>query len=208
VLAPPFGRYLGAAAAVLVGLLALWSVGVLPRDLAVLALLALAALGLGALAAFFRDPEREPRGEIVSAADGRVRAVDHDANVLRISVFMNVSDVHVNRFPLDGTVERIDTTGSGFRPAYREDSRHNVRRHYHLTTELGPVEVIQMTGLVARRLVSYVAPGERRRKGERLGMIALGSRVDILFPVGRVEPLVSPGDRVRAGETPIARGRP
>ncbi len=205
--APPAGRYLGVGGLVLAIGYAAWAARILPRDLAVLALLSAAALGLLGLAVFFRDPERVPRGEIVSAADGRVRAVDRDASSLRISVFMSVSDVHVNRFPLAGTVDRIETTGEGFRPAYLESSRHNVRRHYHLTTDLGGVEVIQMTGIVARRLVSYVRAGERGALGERLGMIALGSRVDILFPADRVEPLVGVGDRVRAGETAIARGR-
>jgi len=208
VIAAPAGRYLGASAAVLALAFLLWGLAILPRSPATLALLSAGALGFAALFVFFRDPERTPRGTIVSAADGKVRAVDRDANSLRISVFMNVTDVHVNRFPLDGTVDRIDDLGKGFRPAYEEDARHNVRRHYHLTTALGSVEVIQMTGIVARRLVSYVAPGHAGRVGERLGMIALGSRVDVLFPVGRVEPLVAVGDRVRAGETPIARGLP
>lgn len=207
-LAPPFGRYLGIFGLLLAVALLLWGLAILPRDPEVLALLGLAAAGWAALAVFFRDPDRAPRGEIVSAADGRVRAVDRDAVAMRISVFMNVTDVHVNRFPMDGTVDRIDTTGTGFRPAYLEDSRHNVRRHYHLTTALGGIEVIQMTGIVARRLVSYVRVGDRRGRGERLGMIALGSRVDILFPADRVDPLVQVGDRVRAGETPIARVRP
>ena len=206
--APPTGRYLGAAGLLLVLGFVAWADSFLPRNLAVLALLLAASAGIAALAVFFRDPERTPGPEIVSAADGRVRAVDRDATALRISVFMNVGDVHVNRFPLDGTVDRIDTEGSGFRPAYREDARHNVRRHYHLTTALGGVEVIQMTGIVARRLVSYVAVGDHGTKGQRLGMIALGSRVDILFPAARVDPLVAVGDRVRAGVTPIARGRP
>jgi phosphatidylserine decarboxylase len=208
VIAAPAGRYLGATAALLALGFVLWALDILPRSAATLALLSAGALGIAALFVFFRDPERTPQGEIVSAADGRVRAVDHDATALRISVFMNVTDVHVNRFPLDGTVERIDDLGKGFRPAYEEDSRHNVRRHYTLSTAVGGVEVIQMTGIVARRLVSYVRPGHAGRVGERLGMIALGSRVDILFPVGRVEPLVKVGDRVRAGETPIARGKP
>ena len=207
-IAPPAGRYLGAAVLLWAVLLAAWAGALLPRDLPLLALLIGAGLGLFGLLAFFRDPERTPGPAIVAPADGRVRAVDRDAVALRISVFMNVHNVHVNRFPLDGTVDRIDQLGEGFRPAYDEDSRHNVRRHYHLTTAIGGVEVIQMTGIVARRLVSYVRPGEARRKGDRLGMIALGSRVDVLLPVHRAEPLVRVGDVVRAGETSIARELP
>jgi phosphatidylserine decarboxylase len=208
VFAPPAGRYLGICAFLLLAGLALWSVDLIPRDLPVLSLLLLSLAGIVALLVFFRDPERRPGPDIVAPADGRVRAVDRDATALRISVFMNVTDVHVNRFPLDGRVDRIDDEGSGFRPAYLEDSRHNVRRHYHLATAIGGVEVIQMTGIVARRLVSYVAVGDARAKGDRLGMIALGSRVDVLLPAARAEPLVAVGDRVVAGVTPIARGHP
>jgi phosphatidylserine decarboxylase len=208
VFAPPAGRYLGAFAGLLGIVWVLWALTLVPRTWPVLALLVLASAGALGLLIFFRDPERAPGRDIVSPADGRVRAVDRDATALRISVFMNVTDVHVNRFPLDGRVDRIDTEGSGFRPAYREDARHNVRRHYHLVTALGGVEVIQMTGIVARRLVSYVGVGDARSKGDRLGMIALGSRVDLLLPAERADPLVAVGDRVVAGVTPIARGRP
>ncbi|HEV2230584.1 MAG TPA: phosphatidylserine decarboxylase, partial [Thermoplasmata archaeon] len=87
------------------------------------------------------------------------------------------------------------------------DAQHNLQRSYRLETEIGEVEVIQMTGLVARRLVSLVREGERRAKGDRLGMIVLGSRVDLLLPSDRVRVSAAIGDRVRAGETPIARVR-
>jgi phosphatidylserine decarboxylase len=113
----------------------------------------------------------------------------------------------VNRFPLDGRVDRIEDGGSGFRPAYADDARHNVRRHYHLSTGVGPVEVVQLTGIVARRLVSFVHAGDSLSKGSRFGMIILGSRVDVLLPVDTTEPLVRPHQRVRAGVTPIARER-
>jgi len=208
VFAPPAGRYLAVGGSLLALLYVLWASAVLPRTLALFALLLATTAPVVFLAVFFRDPERSPGADIVSPADGRVRAVDRDATTLRISVFMNVHNVHVNRFPLDATVERVDDQGAGSRPAYREDSRHNARRHYHVSTSLGPVEIIQMTGFVARRLVSYVKAGAARKKGERLGMIALGSRVDVLLPADRVEPLVAVGQLVLAGETPIARSRP
>lgn len=170
------------------------------------------ALGLAAvvvfLAWFFRDPERSVGPDIVSAADGRVREIGQEDGRYRISVFMNVTDVHVNRYPLDATVVGISDAGSGFRPAYREDAAHNSRRHYQLDTAIGPVELIQMTGIVARRLVSFSTAGERHAKGDRLGMIVLGSRVDVLLPADRIVPLVLPNQVVRAGVTPIARVRP
>ncbi len=166
------------------------------------------ALGLAVFfAIFFRDPERKPGEGIVSAADGRVRAIETSDGRLRISVFMNVTDVHVNRLPIDATVDAVSEGGSGFRAAYRPDAERNVQRRYRLATALGPVEVVQITGVFARRLVAFVRPGQAGRKGERFGMIVLGSRVDVLLPAARAVPAVAVGDRVRAGETPIARER-
>ncbi len=206
--APGAGRFLAATAALLLVLAALLAARLLP-----LPLLFLGVLGAGAalwifFAVFFRDPERAPGPGIVSAADGRVRAVDREADRWRISVFMNVTDVHVNRLPLDARLEAVDDAGEGYRAAYRPDADHNVRRAYRFATALGPVEVVQMTGVVARRLVSFVRPGSEGRKGDRFGMIVLGSRVDVLLPAARTTPTVRVGDRVRAGASPIAREVP
>ena len=162
----------------------------------------------GFLAVFFRDPERSVGPGVVAAADGRIRAIESADGWITVSTFMNVTDVHVNRFPLDARVVRIETRGTGSHPAYREDARHNRRRHYTLATALGEVEVVQMTGWVARRLVSLVAPGESHGRGERLGMILLGSRVDVRLPADRVAVRVRVGERVRAGSTTIAEVRP
>jgi phosphatidylserine decarboxylase len=159
------------------------------------------------LAYFFRDPARSPGEGIVSAADGKVLAVGPDGERTRIAVFMNVTDVHVNRVPLDGTVLRVRDGGEGFRPAFHPDAVHNVWRSYTLSTAIGEVEVVQMTGVVARRIVSFVSQGEALRKGDRLGMIVLGSRVDVLFSSDRAKAKVRVGDRVRAGETCVARER-
>ncbi|MGI0155599.1 MAG: phosphatidylserine decarboxylase, partial [Thermoplasmata archaeon] len=160
------------------------------------------------LAAFFRDPARSPGDGVVSAADGRVRAVERDGDRWRVSVFMNVTNVHVNRLPVDARIESIGDAGSGHRPAYRTDAGHNARRSYLLATAFGPVEVVQMTGILARRLVSFVRPGQAGKKGDRLGMIVLGSRVDVLVLAGRVTPTVKVGDRVLAGASTIAREGP
>ncbi len=205
--APGAGRFLGPvlAAAIAVALL-LGLTSFLPMVAGAPLLAFLLALA-GFFAVFFRDPERVPADGIVSAADGRVRAVEVEGDRLRISVFMNVGNVHVNRFPVDATVESVESSGTGHRPAYRPDAHHNVRRAYRLSSPLGEVEVVQMTGILARRLVSFVAAGDRARKGDRLGMIVLGSRVDVLLPSARVTPVVTVGARVRAGATPIARER-
>jgi phosphatidylserine decarboxylase len=205
VFAPRAGRPLGAVGVVLVLIGALVLAGVLPHPLVTIGALSGAAAVWLFLAAFFRDPERTPGDGIVSAADGRVREVSREGERWRVSVFMNVTDVHVNRLPLDARVEEVGDSGHGFRPAYRPDAAHNVQRSYRLSTSVGPVEVVQMTGVVARRLVAFVRAGWTGRKGERFGMIILGSRVDVLLPAARVQPTVKVGDRVRAGETTIAR---
>ena len=205
--APRTGVPLAAAALALVAGGAAVALRLLPASGPLIAAFAI-AVGLWAfLAAFFRDPER-PVGEgVVSAADGRVREVRVAGDELLVSVFMNVTDVHVNRLPWDGRFVDVGTGGAGHRAAYRPDADRNVARSYRLETELGPVRLVQITGVVARRLVSFVRAGEARRKGERFGMIVLGSRVDVYLPAARVEPLVRVGERVVAGRTPIARVR-
>jgi phosphatidylserine decarboxylase len=208
VFAPGAGRFVGPEGAVAVVLALLLLFGLLPASLYVVAILLIAVALTVFFAVFFRDPERAPGVGIVSAADGRVRAVEREDDSWRISVFMNVSDVHVNRFPVEGRVEAISTTGAGHRPAYRPDAGHNVRRHYRLSTALGPVEVVQMTGILARRLVSFVSVGSSGHKADRLGMIVLGSRVDVLIPAIRATPTVEVGDRVHAGTSTIARELP
>jgi phosphatidylserine decarboxylase len=205
VFAPGAGRPLGAVGVVLLLVAGLVVVGAVPDRGAAVAALAVAAALWIFLAVFFRDPDRVPGDGVVSSADGRVRAVDREGDRWRISVFMNVTDVHVNRLPLDATVETVGDAGSGFRAAYRGDADRNVQRSFLLATALGKVEVIQMTGVVARRLISFVHPGSSGKKGDRFGMIILGSRVDVLVPVSRATPTVRVGDRVRAGETTIAR---
>jgi phosphatidylserine decarboxylase len=173
----------------------------------VLALWVVAAGAWGFFAAFFRDPERVPGEGIVSAADGRVREVQPRGDELLVSVFMNVTDVHVNRVPLAATFVRVDDYGAGHRAAFRPDADRNVARAYLLSTALGPARIVQITGVFARRLVSFVGPGATREKGDRFGMIVLGSRVDVFLPAARVEATVRVGDRVRAGVSTIARER-
>jgi phosphatidylserine decarboxylase len=205
VFAPGAGRLLGPVGGLALVVAGLGALGLGPVAFGVAGVLAALFVFFGV---FFRDPGRTAGDGIVSAADGRVRAVEVEGDRLRISVFMNVTNVHVNRFPLDATVEAISSSGSGFRPAYRPDAAHNVQRSYRLTTALGAVEVVQITGVLARRLVSFVDVGTRAAKGDRLGMIVLGSRVDVLLPADRVTAAVSVGTAVRAGTTTIARVRP
>jgi phosphatidylserine decarboxylase len=207
VFAPQTGRFLLPVLLLLLLLSGLVGIGYLPRSLEFALILAIGYGYWAFFAAFFRDPERTAGSGIVAPADGRVLAIERDDEQVRLAIFMNVTDVHVNRFPIAGRVEGIETSGEGFRPAYVPDARHNLQRRYTLSTSLGTVEVIQMTGLIARRLVSFVGVGAARSKGDRLGMIVLGSRVDLILPTASVRIRVNVGDRVRAGVTTVAEER-
>ncbi|MEM0128854.1 MAG: phosphatidylserine decarboxylase [Thermoplasmata archaeon] len=204
-LAPGSVRWIAVPAAV--GAFGFGVLAVVPVLWAVVLGFAGAAMA-GFLAAFFRDPERRIGPGLVSAADGRIRAIDVEGDRLRISVFMQVTDVHVNRAPLAGTVAEVGDAGRGHLPAYRPEASSNRSRSYRMETPSGPVEIVQVTGYVARRLVSYVRPGATLAKGDRFGMIAFGSRVDVLVPASRWRPTVRLGERVRAGASTIAEEIP
>ncbi|HSO43829.1 MAG TPA: phosphatidylserine decarboxylase [Rhodospirillales bacterium] len=167
---------------------------------------------------FFRDPDRLTpvrEGLVVSAADGLVQSVAAavpppeltigNAPLPRISVFMNVFDVHVNRVPVDGTIRRIAYVAGAFLNASLDKaSEANERNGLIIETADGrTLAVVQIAGLVARRIACWVSEGERVGAGQRLGMIRFGSRVDVYLPTG-VAPLVGPGQRLIAGETVIA----
>lgn len=166
------------------------------------------AVGLFVLA-FFRDPHRTPPGDetlIVSAADGRVCQIADLDGKKRVSVFMSVFNVHVNRSPVEGKIVGMEYNPGRFMNAAKEKaSLDNEQLRYTLETMRGPVTVVQIAGLVARRIVPFVVQGAVMERGQRLGLIRFGSRVDFYLPPSRAEVLVSVGDRVKAGETPLAR---
>lgn len=173
------------------------------------------ALAAAPVAAFFRDPERDvPDDEnaVVAASDGRVLAVERlrderfgDHDFLRISVFLSVLDVHVNRSPVAGKVVDYFVTDGGFAAAMKPDAEHNVAAYTVLDTRRGTVVVAQRTGLIARRIVQRAPVGSLLAKGERLGLIRFGSRTDVYLPADAAEPLVGPGDRVLGAASVIAR---
>lgn len=170
-----------------------------------------AALAL-AVCAFFRDPERipPPSGELlVSPADGKVikTAALGDGRIL-VSVFMNVHNVHVNRAPCAGSTASIAYNPGKFMAAWSDKaSLDNEQMRIRFTTPRGTVEVVQIAGLIARRIVCWARPGRFFERGERLGLIRFGSRVDLYLPEAEVEILVEPGAQARAGVTPLARWR-
>ncbi len=154
---------------------------------------------------FFRDPERTPGAGLVAPADGVVQSIDAwpDGRT-RVATFMNPFNVHVNRAPLDARVASVEHKPGGFVPAFDKESDRNERVVWRFETEVGDLEVVQIAGAVARRIVPYLAAGSKVRKGERFGMIRLGSRVDVYLPPG-ISPAVAVGDIVVAGETTLAR---
>jgi phosphatidylserine decarboxylase len=163
--------------------------------------------------AFFRDPARPgPRGDrlVIAPADGRVVSVgevDEPAFVggraLRVSVFMNVFNVHVNRHPVDGTVLlRRYHPGKFLNASLDKSSLDNEQMSLGVRSGRGPVLVRQIAGLIARRIVTDPQVGDPVRQGERLGLIRFGSRVDTFLPAG-AQARVRVGDRTRAGVTVI-----
>lgn len=175
-------------------------------------------LATAACALFFRDPQRltpTRPGLVVSAADGIVTAVDEArpplelglplAPVPRISVFLSVLDVHINRVPVDGTVAAVVYRPGAFvNAALDKASAENERNEVRIDTADGrSVVVVQIAGLIARRICCWVSPGLDVRAGERFGLIRFGSRVDVYLPEGAA-PLVFPGQRCIGGETVLA----
>jgi phosphatidylserine decarboxylase len=166
---------------------------------------------------FFRDPVRvTPISDklVVSPADGRVSLVANavpppelalgDRPLPRVSIFMSVFDCHVNRSPVSGRIERIVYTPGKFLNADLDKaSEDNERNALLITDAAGRVGVVQIAGLIARRIVCWVKEGQEIGAGERIGMIRFGSRVDVYLPAGTV-PLVSVGQTSLAGETIIA----
>jgi phosphatidylserine decarboxylase len=131
-----------------------------------------------------------------------------DGEALRIAVFMSIFDVHVNRSPVDGVVTGKKHCDGKKISAYNKRAEYeNEHGDTDVTTESGPVRIRQIAGLIARRVVTRVAQGDTLLRGDRIGLIRFGSRVDVFLPLA-YEPTVKPGHRVRAGETVIARLKP
>ena len=157
---------------------------------------------------FFRDPPRQPvQGEhlVLAPADGRIVAVERaedpwlERDALKISVFMNVFNVHSNRSPVDGEVKQSWYHAGRFINADLDKaSTENERNAVWFRTADGKdVTCVQVAGLIARRILCYVSPGDRLARGQRYGFIRFGSRVDVYLPLG-AEPRVALGDKVHA----------
>ena len=169
-----------------------------------------------AIALFFRDPERPDSaqpGDILSPADGRIVAVgkvEEDrylgGQALRISVFMSIFNVHVNRMPMDSKVLAVKRVPGGFAMAHLDDAGViNERTEIFLEDRAGRKSLmVQVAGLVARRIICRIKEGDDMKRGSRFGLICFGSRVDMYLPL-EASPQVEIGARVRAGQSVLAR---
>jgi len=163
---------------------------------------------------FFRDPARVPPADadaVIAPADGRIVCVEKvrdpqlDRDALKISVFMNVFNVHSNKSPVDGEVKgRWYTAGSFVNADFDKASLENERNALWIQAARGDVLCVQIAGLIARRILCYVRTGDRLARGQRYGFIRFGSRVDVYLPANaRAE--VSIGQKVSGGRTILAR---
>jgi phosphatidylserine decarboxylase len=179
------------------------------------ALAALAGLGAAGAAAFFRDPLRAVQADpsvAYAAADGSVLSIDrvHDARFgdeewLRIAVFLALTDVHINRAPVAGKVVEIIPEAGGFANASTPAAEHNNSLYTVIEGAHGRCIVAQRTGILARRIVNWMQPGELVAQGERTGLICFGSRTDVYLPADRWRPAVEVADQVTGGITVLAR---
>jgi phosphatidylserine decarboxylase len=163
---------------------------------------------------FFRDPARVIAGggkSVVAPADGRIVAVEKTTDpylnreALKVSVFMNVFNVHSNRSPVDGTVKTVTySAGTFLNASLDKASTGNERNALHLLTDAGAdVTCVQVAGLIARRILCYVKAGDHLARGQRYGFIRFGSRVDLYLPPDAV-PSAAVGEKVRASSTLLA----
>ncbi|MCB0191036.1 MAG: phosphatidylserine decarboxylase [Anaerolineae bacterium] len=169
---------------------------------------------LGGIAYFFRDPDREPPSTsaewILAPADGKITDIEliHEPeyfrrSVRRISLFLSVLDVHVQRAPYKGMVKFLYYQPGDFAPAFLSDTRSNESNLLVMSTPHGEIGIKQIAGILARRIVCWPALGNELARGERFGLIKFGSRVDLLLPAN-TEILVSVGDQIYGGQTIVA----
>ena len=174
--------------------------------------LPLAALG-GFFAYFFRDPDRrvpqEP-GLVVSPADGRVMIAGPTdkrwapaGEWQQVTIFLSPMDVHINRAPVEGAVTRIEYRPGRFLPAYDEGSNDNELNEVWIDHAGQPIVVRQVVGILARRIVCRISEGDRVGRGERIGLMKFGSRMDVFMPPS-AELRVRVGEHVVGGETVLA----
>jgi phosphatidylserine decarboxylase len=163
---------------------------------------------------FFRDPDRQvpaAAGLVVSPADGRVMIAGPSdgrwappGTWKQVTIFLSPMDVHMNRSPVGGRITRIEYRPGAFLPAYKESANANELNEVWIDTDGRTVVFRQVVGILARRIVCRVREGDEVQRGERIGLMKFGSRMDVFLPTD-ADLLVSVGDRVVGGETILAR---
>jgi len=160
---------------------------------------------------FFRDPERKIGKDIVAPADGYIRDIYEIEDVdigkcIILSIFMNIHNVHVNRMPIDGIIKEIIHIHGSHLPAFKKESERNERFVIKIKTSIGMIKIIQIAGTLARRIVPYIKNDDIINKGEKIGIIRLGSRVDLYLPNNKnLKYKVKKGDKIKAGESSVAK---
>jgi phosphatidylserine decarboxylase len=175
---------------------------------------ALPALLAAFVAYFFRNPDRTiPRGDdlVVSPADGKIVRISTDGQgsdgQLHLSIFLSIFDVHVNRAPISGRLEKLEYHRGRFKAAFNDEaSRVNEQNVLTVHGAGGTLVMKQIAGLIARRVVCWKKPGQELQRGEVIGLIRFGSRVDLILP-GNAEIRVRLGERVKGGSSVVAELR-
>jgi phosphatidylserine decarboxylase len=166
------------------------------------------ALSLGvAVLWFHRDPGRNPpESGIVAPADGRVSVLREEGDRVRVGIFMNVTDVHVNRAPVAGTVESVEHRPGAYKPAFSKESDRNER----VVIDCGDYQIALIAGWFARRIHPYVEAGDDLVRGQRIGHVSFGSRADVVLPprYDRDDVRVAVDETVTAGETRLVATEP
>lgn len=197
---------------IFLGLLGGWLLGLVTRQKT---LLFAAMMLLGGVCYFFRDPEREPDSTdsttILAPADGKVtdiEVVDEPyflkSPARRVSVFLSLFDVHVQRTPYEGRVTFLHYQPGSFAPAFLKDTHNNEFNFIGLSTPHGPVGVKQIAGILARRIVCWADIGTELGRGQRLGLVKFGSRADLYLPL-ETEICVEVGQQLYGGQTVVGR---
>lgn len=164
---------------------------------------------------FFRNPKRTilyDNSLILSPADGKVMSIEEifedrflNAQAIKVSIFLSIFDVHVNRSPMEGEIKYQQYTCGRFKPAYKESAPFQNERHtIGLDTGKMKIMVTQVAGILARRIISWVALGTQLQQGQRYGMIKFGSCTEVIVPLN-VDILVTKGDRVKGGKSIIGK---
>ena len=144
---------------------------------------------------FFRDVKRKIGNGIISPADGKVLYAKGN----KISIFMNIFDMHVNLAPYEGKIIRMEYKKGEHKPAYKDVSK-NERMEIYMDTNIGEIVIIQIAGIFARRILPYVKEGDYVKKGDKIGIIKFGSRVETILPKN-CKVLVKEGKKIKAGDT-------